>query len=173
MYLDILIVLIFILSILDGIKSGFLVQFFNIFGIIIDFIVTKKLTPIVMEKLELTSTNDNYLIMYIVVFFLVYIAIAILLFFIGIILKNQNKGFLSKGLGGIVGAVKGTLICMILLFVINSIGQKYIKLNKYINESKINDIYLNKIEYIDSYVPKQIKNEINRIRSKNIIGKYF
>lgn len=173
MYLDIIIVLVFILSVIDGVKAGFLVQFFNIFGIVIDFMLAKRLTPVVMEKLELTTSSNNYLIMYIVVFFLVYIAVAILLFFIGLILKAQDKGALSRGLGGLVGAIKGVLVSMILLFVINFIGQRYTKLNKYIEGSKINDIYLNKVQYVDSYLPKQVKSEINRIRSKNITGKYF
>ena len=59
MYLDILIIVILIFAIIEGLKDGFLLQFFSIFGIFIDFIIAQKFTPIVIEKLAMSNNESN------------------------------------------------------------------------------------------------------------------
>ena len=173
MYLDILIAVILIFAIVEGLKDGFLLQFFSIFGIFIDFIIAQKFTPIVMEKLAINTNESNFLLTYIGVFIASYFIIAILMFFIGIILKNQNKGFLSRGLGGVFGFVKGLVISLIILFVFNYAAQKYTALKKYGVESRANEIFLNKSHYIEEYLPKELKSELNYIKGKELVEKYF
>ncbi|MCQ8212422.1 CvpA family protein [Cetobacterium somerae] len=173
MYLDILIAVILIFAIVEGLKDGFLLQFFSIFGIFIDFIIAQKFTPIVMEKLAINTNESNFLLTYIGVFIASYFVIAILMFFIGIILKNQNKGFLSRGLGGVFGFVKGLVISLIILFIFNYTSQKYTALKKYGVDSKTNEFFLNKSHYIEEYLPKELKSELNYIKGKELVEKYF
>ncbi|MGL4642525.1 MAG: CvpA family protein [Cetobacterium sp.] len=173
MYLDILIAIILIFAVIEGLKDGFLLQFFSIFGIFIDFIIAQKFTPIVMNKLSISHNENNFLLTYIGVFIASYFAIAILMFFIGVILKNQNKGFLSRGLGGIFGLVKGLVVAVIVLFIFNYSAQKYTALKKYGIESKTNEVFLEKSHYIEEYLPKELKSELNYIKGKELVEKYF
>ncbi|MGL5000716.1 MAG: CvpA family protein [Cetobacterium sp.] len=173
MYLDILIAAILIFAIIEGLKDGFLLQFFSIFGIFIDFIIAQKFTPIIMEKVSISHNENNFLLTYIGVFIASYFAIAILMFFIGIILKNQSKGLLSRGLGGIFGFVKGLIVCIIILFIFNFTSQKYSNLKKYGIGSATNTIFLEKSSYLDEYLPKELKSELNYIKGKELVEKYF
>lgn len=173
MYLDILVFIIIVMSILDGIKDGFLIQFFNIFGLFIDFYFAKRLTPVVMEKFDLNATGPNYLIMYIVTFFIVYIAIAIALLILKMILKAQSTSLVSRVLGGAFGTAKGFLVAAIVLFVFNFVSQRYGVLEKYGNDSKANTFFLKESENLNNYLPTQVKNELNRMRGKKITEIYL
>ncbi|MDX8336342.1 CvpA family protein [Candidatus Cetobacterium colombiensis] len=173
MYLDILIAVILIFAVIEGLKDGFLLQFFSIFGIFIDFIIAQKLTPVVMEKLTINNNEGNFLLTYIGVFIASYFVIAILMFFIGIILKNQNRGFLSRGLGGVFGLVKGLVVSIIILFIFNYAAQKYTALKKYGTESKANEVFLEKSYYLEEYLPKELKSELDYIKGKELVEKYF
>lgn len=173
MYLDIIIAIILILTIIEGIKDGFLLQFFSIFGIFIDFVVAQKFTPIVMEKLSIVSNENNYLLTYIGVFVVSYFLIAILMFLIAIVLKNQNKGTLSRGLGGVFGLVKGFIVITLILFVFNFAAQRYTFLKEYSESSKINTVFLEKSHYIEDYLPEELKTELNYIKGKEFVEKYF
>lgn len=173
MYLDILIIVILIFAVIEGLKDGFLLQFFSIFGIFIDFIIAQKFTPIVIEKLAMSNSESNYLLTYIGVFIISYFVIAVLMFFIGIILKNQNNGFLSRGLGGVFGLAKGLVVSLIVLFIFNYASQKYTVLKKYGADSKTNGVFLKKSHYIEEYLPKELKSELNYIKGKELVEKYF
>ncbi|MBC2850671.1 CvpA family protein [Cetobacterium sp. 8H] len=173
MYLDIVVIVILIFAILDGLKEGFLIQFFSIFGIFVDFIIAKKFTPVVIEKLSLNSDKNNYLLTYIGVFIASYLVISVLMFFIGMILKSQSKGFLSRGLGGIFGLVKGLVITIIVLFIFNYSSQKYSTLKKYGTDSKANTFFLEKSIYLEDYLPKELKAELNYTKGKELVEKYF
>ncbi|MGL4988655.1 MAG: CvpA family protein [Cetobacterium sp.] len=173
MYLDILIAIILIFAIIEGLKEGFLLQFFSIFGIFIDFIIAKKFTPFVMERISISHSENNFLLTYIGVFIASYFAIAILMFFIGIILKNQSKGILSRGLGGVFGLAKGLIVSIIILFIFNFTSQRYSTLKKYGIGSQTNHIFLEKSSYLDEYIPKELKSELNYIKGKELVEKYF
>ena len=173
MYLDIVIAIILIFAIIEGIKDGFLMQFFSIFGVVIDFVVAKKLTPIVIDKMGLNNTDNNYLITYIGVFIGSYIIISILMFFIGIVLRAQSKGFISRILGAGFGLIKGLLIAVIVLFVFNYASQRYSKLEKYSTGSEVNKVFLEKSYLIEDYMPKELKSKLGYVKGKEIVEKYF
>lgn len=173
MYLDILIAVILIFAIIEGLKDGFLLQFFSIFGIFIDFVIAQKFTPIVIEKLAMSNNESNYLLTYIGVFMASYFVIAILMFFMGVILKNQDKGFLSRMLGGVFGFIKGLIVALIVLFIFNYAAQKYTVLKKYGTDSKANGVFLKETHYIEEYLPKELKSELNYIKGKELVEKYF
>lgn len=48
-YLDIAILVILIFTILMGIRDGIWVQFFALFGVVVNFFLAKKFTPNVLE----------------------------------------------------------------------------------------------------------------------------
>lgn len=173
MYLDIVIAIILIFAIMEGIKDGFLMQFFSIFGVIVDFIVAKKLTPIAIERMGLNNTDNNYLLTYIGVFIASYIVISILMFFIGIVLKAQSKGFISRILGGIFGLAKGVLISTVVLVIFNFVAQKYSKLDKYSDGSEVNKVFLEKSYLLEDYMPKELKSKLGYVKGRELVEKYF
>lgn len=173
MYLDIVIGIILVFTIIEGIREGFLVQFFSIFGVVVDFILAKKLTPIVMDKLSIGGNGINYLLTYAIIFILLYLVVIIIMYFIGLILKHQNKGVITRLLGGVFGALKGILVSVIILLVFNYASEKYSKLNTYSKDSVINRIFLENTSLIEDYLPKELKESLNNIKGKNIVDKYF
>ncbi|MDP0488158.1 MAG: CvpA family protein, partial [Fusobacterium sp. JB020] len=49
MYLDIAILVIVSLAFIFGIRNGFIVEFMSTFGVVINFIITQKIAPIVIK----------------------------------------------------------------------------------------------------------------------------
>ncbi len=86
MYLDILILIIFILGIFSGIKNGIFVEIISVFGLAVNLLITKIYTPVVLKFLKRSdaSFENNYVITYIVTFITVYLVVSMIL----ILLKN-------------------------------------------------------------------------------------
>ena len=108
MYLDIVILVVLVLAILDGLKNGLFVEFLSVFGLIINFVAAKYFTPILMEFLKFKVNETNYFIIYIIIFWAVYIVMGIFLHFLRNIMDSQNKGFILRILGGLIGSIKST-----------------------------------------------------------------
>ena len=109
MYLDIVILVVLVLAILDGLKNGLFVEFLSVFGLIINFVAAKYFTPILMEFLKFKVNETNYFIIYIIIFWAVYIVMGIFLHFLRNIMDSQNKGFILRILGGLIGSIKGAI----------------------------------------------------------------
>ena len=63
MYLDILILIIFILGIFSGIKNGIFVEIISVFGFAVNLLITKIYTPVVLKFLKRSdaSFENNYI----------------------------------------------------------------------------------------------------------------
>ncbi|WP_027127740.1 CvpA family protein [Fusobacterium perfoetens] len=173
MYLDIIVLIILGLSIIGGINNGFIVEFISTFGILINLYITHKLTPSVCHITEryLTKQNDTYI--YAITFLGLFIIIAILLHLLNTFLKNQQVPFLFRILGGGISFLKGLLICGIFLVFYN-IGQEKIKSLSKIGESSIaNEYFLQITDEVDFYIPTELKEKINEIKTNKTIDKYM
>ena len=71
MYLDILILIIFIFGILSGIRNGIFIEVISVFGFAINLLITKIYTPVVLRFLKRSDASfaNNYVITYIVTFY--------------------------------------------------------------------------------------------------------
>lgn len=173
MYLDIILVVILIIMIFKGIKDGFLIEFFSIFGIFIDYIIAQKFTYTAMKKFNITDTQGNYILTYISIFIISYIIVSTVMIFLGKVYKNQNEGIISRTLGGVFGLLKGLIIVGIILFIFNYTSKKFTVLENYTSNSKVNEYFLEKINLVEEYIPQELKKEIKRVKDKKIIEKYF
>lgn len=173
MYLDILILFIFIIVIIKGLKDGLLVQFFSIFGFSVDLLIAQKFTPLVMNQLNIEKGENNYIISYLIIFLLSYAIISIVVYFIKVILRNQSKGVIFRLLGGGIGFLKGVLISIIVLIIFNYVSQKYPTVENYGVGSKANDFFLENNYYIKDYFPKEIKNNLRTSGIKKTVENYF
>lgn len=173
MYLDIVILIVVILTILDGLKNGLFVEFLSIFGLVINFVLAKYLTPILIEFLKLKSNDSNYFLIYIVMFWAVYIVVGILIHFIRKIMEGVTKGFILRVLGGVLGAVKGILLALVIIFIFNFAVNLIPDIKKYGNNSKSVEIFIKTAPVIESYIPKVFKKKLEEIRNEKLIDRYI
>ncbi len=173
MYLDIVILVVLVLAILDGLKSGLFVEFLSVFGLVINFIAAKHLTPMLMEFLGLKSSETTYFLTYIGMFWAVYIVIGIFLHFIKNIMEGLTKGFVIRVLGGIIGAIKGAVLALVIIFIFNFSADIFPKIKKYGENSKAAETFLNTAPLIENYIPKVFKDKLNDIKNEKLIDRYL
>jgi len=132
-YFDLIIAAILIVSIGLGIKKGFLLEFFSLFGVIVSIFISKKMVAFLTlhNIIKQESSKNSYLITYFFIFLITYFAFFLLIFSIRKFIKKLFIGWIDRGLGGVIGAVKGTLIVVVIMVV--TVGLSYI--NKDIKNS--------------------------------------
>ena len=173
MYLDIVVLVVLILSILDGLRNGLFVEFLSVFGLIINFLIAKYLTPYVINFLNLKGGTDNYFIIYIIIFWAVYIVVGIFLYYFRNIMLHQSKGLVIRALGAILGAMKGLIIAMIIIFIFDFAVDKFNGLEKYSTGSRSTDIFLKVVPKVEEYMPKEFKDKLNSIKNGKLVDRYI
>ena len=173
MYLDIVILVVLVLAILDGLKNGLFVEFLSVFGLIINFVAAKYFTPILMEFLKFKVNETNYFIIYIIIFWAVYIVMGIFLHFLRNIMDSQNKGFILRILGGLIGSIKGAILAVVVIFIFNFVSDLIPDVKKYGEKSKAAETMLKVSPLIEKYIPKVFKDKLNEIKNENLIDKYM
>lgn len=172
MYLDIAVLIILVISILFGIKNGFVVEFISTFGVIINFVITQKITPMVLEYIE-EYIGTNYTFTYVIVFIIIFILFSILIHILNIILKKGPVSFLSRVFGGVLSLLKGVVIVLLILLIFNITVENFPKYKKYGKDSIVNTEFLNFSENIDEYMPEVFKQKLREIRDNKTIDKYI
>ncbi len=159
MYLDILILVIFILGIFSGIRNGIFVEIISVFGFVVNLLITKIYTPVVLNFLKRSdaSFENNYVITYIVTFITVYLAVSIILIFVKKAFKGLRKGFFNKMMGGIAGFVKASILSP--------------SLEKYSQGSTTIGIFYEIIPNFETYIPDILVEDFNKNATKKIIEK--
>lgn len=173
MYLDIIILIVVVLAILDGLKNGLFVEFLSVFGLAINFIAARYFTPILMEFLNLKSNDTNYFITYIVLFWAVYIVIGLIVHFIRNIMESITKGFVIRILGGVIGAMKGAILALVIIFIFNFSADLFPNIRKYGEESRAAETFLKTAPLIEEYVPKAFKDKLDEIKNEKLIDRYI
>lgn len=173
MYLDIVVAGLLFLMILFGLKNGFFVEFFSIFGIVINFIIAKKITPMIIQQVGITNDNNNYISVYMGTFWALYLILGIFIYIISAFLKSQGKSIINRILGGILGIFKGSIVVVVLLVAFNFMASKYPNLETYSKGSYINKIFLENVSYLEEYVTKEFKDKLREIKDNELINRYF
>lgn len=173
MYLDIVILVVLVLAILDGLKNGLFVEFLSVFGLVINFIAAKYFTPILIEFLNLKSSETNYFIVYIVMFWAVYIVIGIILHFLKNIMEGLTKGFVLRILGGVIGAAKGAVLALVVIFIFNFMSDLIPEIKKYGDKSRAAETLLKTAPLIEEYIPKVFKDKLDEVRNEKLIDRYM
>lgn len=173
MYLDIIILVVLVLAILDGLKNGLFVEFLSVFGLIINFVIARYCTPIVLNFLNIKSNDTNYFIVYIVTFWATYIVIGIILHFLKNIMEGLTKGFILRILGGVIGAVKGAVLALVVILIFNFTSDLFPEIKKYGNKSKAAETLLKTAPLIEEYIPKVFKDKLDEAKNEKIIDRYM
>lgn len=172
MYLDIVILAVLVVSLLFGLKNGFFVEFISTFGVIINFVITQKITPIVLTYVE-EYIGTNYTFTYIVLFIVIFIAFSVLIHILNITLKRQRVFIVSRICGGILSLVKGIIISGLILLIFNVTAERFTRIGSYGENSKVNAYFLEFSEDIDKYIPEVFKEKLKQIRDNKTIDKYI
>ncbi|MGL4307726.1 CvpA family protein [Cetobacterium sp. SF1] len=173
MYIDIVVAVIIFFATVFGLKNGFFVEFFSIFGVVINFILAKKITPIIIEKFSMLNNNNNYISVYMGTFWVLYIILGIFIYFITTFLKSQSKNFISRILGGVLGFLKGAVLVAVALVIYNFVSSRYPSVEKYSQGSQINKIFIENASYLEEYVPHEFKDKLKEIKDGELLNKYF
>ncbi|WP_300356670.1 CvpA family protein [Fusobacterium sp.] len=172
MYLDMIVGVVIVISILFGIKNGFVVEFISTFGVVINFLITQKVTPMVLKYVEKYLVS-NYTYTYVIVFVLVFIIFSILIHILNLILKKQSVSFISRILGGILSFVKGFIISALVLLIFNITADSFPKIKEYGKDSRANAYFLEESKNVDQYIPEFFKEKLKMIRDNRTIDKYI
>lgn len=172
MYLDIIIGAVIILSLLFGLKNGFIVEFISTFGVIINFVITQKVTPFVLGYIERYLGSD-YTYAYIITFVCVFIVFSIFIHILNVILKRQKVFFISRIFGGVLSLIKGAIISALILLIYNVTAESFPKMKEYGNGSISNEYFLEISKNTDEYIPEFFKEKMKTIRDNKTIDKYI
>jgi membrane protein required for colicin V production len=121
--IDILLVIPPVLMAVYGFKAGFSKSFlsltvFIIALIVLIFIFKDKLAGLASQS-NMEFAHKNYIILFVVLF----LAIALISFLwrkVGNLFRKVNLGPLNKVLGGAFGVVQGVIICLLVVFLLSN-----------------------------------------------------
>jgi membrane protein required for colicin V production len=153
-FIDFIIVIVIIIFCIKGYLNGFIHQLFSLLIIILGFLGSFLMYRAVAVKLGEFFTNSN--LARIISFFLIFIAITIVLVIVRNILiqfvDRMNLTGVDYGLGIVVGMIKGLLLCTLtLIFLFN---HPFLKLNEAIGKSLIFPFLENMLEYLLTLLPE-------------------
>lgn len=173
MYLDIVVLIIILIGIIAGLKNGIFIEVISIFGFVLNLIIAKTYTPVVLNFFKRSDTflGDNYFITYAVTFIAVYLIISIVITFIKKVLRSQNRGLFDRMLGAFIGAVKSLIVITIMFIVYINIIEFSPTLEKYATDSKAIGIMSEIIPNFEKYIPDYFLEKFNQINNKQIIEK--
>ncbi len=165
---------------------GLFVEFIAIFGVVINFIIAKKYTPAVIDFLNLSKDKDRYFVVYVVTFWAVYIILGIIISLIRGSLNNQGKGIITRFLGGVLGAIKGLFLALIILLIFNYSADIFKSLRKYssgsyVNKlflekasgSYVNKLFLEKAPELEEYIPDVFQAKLKELKKGELVDKYI
>ena len=173
MYLDILILIIFILGIFSGIKNGIFIEIITVFGLAVNLLITKIYTPVVLKFLKRSdaSFENNYIITYIVTFITVYLVVSMILVFVKKAFKGLKKGFFNKAMGGIAGFIKALIVSLVIILVYTYSIKLVPSLEKYSQGSSAISIFYEIVPTFETYIPDILVEDFNKNATKKIIEK--
>lgn len=173
MQLDIIILVILFFGLLDGQRNGFFVEFLSIFGVVVNFYLSEKITPIVMERYNFFQTGEFYIFIYMVIFIGVFFLVGIVIKLLRTLLFGVPRGLIIRLLGGVVGILKALLISIVVLFGFNFASQKYDNLKKYGENSYSMQMLYSLMPMIENNIPLPIKKQIKDWENKKFLDNYL
>lgn len=173
MQLDILILVILFFGLLDGQRNGFFVEFLSVFGVVVNFYLSEKITPLVMERYNFLQTGDFYIFVYVAIFIIVFFLVGIVIKLLRALLFGIPRGLIIRLLGGIVGILKGILVSIVILFVFNFASQKYENIRKYGENSYSNQMLYSIMPIIENNIPIPVKKQLKYWENQKFLENYL
>ncbi|MCK5779614.1 MAG: CvpA family protein [Psychrilyobacter sp.] len=174
MYIDIIVAVIMVLSILLGLKKGFFFEVLSLFTLVFIVVVSKKWTPFIFnifkEKIKLNEEILYYLV-YAGILVLLYMVSAIILSILRKILPRMLRGNMDSVLGGVFGAIRGLFISFVFLVFTNLLFSIIPEFKHYSEDSKVNHYFLTNVDKMESYYPSVVNEKLGELNYKKNIEK--
>ncbi|WP_319371209.1 CvpA family protein [uncultured Ilyobacter sp.] len=173
MYLDILIAGIFLITILKGYLNGFFIEVLSFFGMIMNIIFTKSLTPLLILRFAIKPENPFYSGIYAIIFLMVYTIMGIFIMFIKKTLKKAFKGRINTAAGAVLGSFKGVLISFVILIFYSLLSMNITFLKKYGEGSYSQKVFISSLPALRGYFPNEYGEKLQNMAHKEKIEKYL
>ncbi|GLI55570.1 hypothetical protein PM10SUCC1_10840 [Propionigenium maris DSM 9537] len=173
MYLDILVGVILLFTILKGYSSGFFVGAISLFSIVVNVVIAKLATPKVMELLKIDGKEGTYYLFYALIFLGLYFLIGLLLALLKSFIKDSMRSGTDRFMGILLGFLKGVAISFILLLFYNLLGENFHNIKRYGEGSKANVAFKRAIPYVRDYFPERIGDRIESRKYRENVEKYL
>ncbi|MCK9329011.1 MAG: CvpA family protein [Candidatus Cloacimonetes bacterium] len=136
---DIILIIIFLVSMLLGFKKGFISAIITWIGLLVSLLMIVRFGPMVQAGIEFKLSIGSPLskiIAYVLIFILISILGAILKILLNYIAKLLNLSLLNRTIGAIFGLLNCMIVIIFLLFIIDFLP--YVKpVKEYLNDSAI------------------------------------
>lgn len=173
MYIDLVVLGTLLMYLISGLRMGFFVEFITIFGVIGNFYLAGRFTPVVMRFLEKNIGQDNYLLVYVTIFVCLYIFLMIFTSVLNAFFKSQTKGLLTRIGGGILSGIKGILVIMVLITGYNFMVKRDPDYKKFGEKSIVLERYDEWIHVFYEYIPQEVKVKIDEMKKNRLVDKYI
>ncbi len=173
MYLDILVVAILLITIFKGYLNGFFLETLSFFGVIINIIFSKTLTPILILRFEINPDSPLYSGVYALVFLAVYLVMGLFIMLIKRTLKKAFKGRINTLAGAMLGLLKGILISFVVLLFYTLLSMNIGVLKKYGDGSYSRRTFIYSLPVIREYFPREYGEKLQKLAHSEKIERYL
>ena len=114
-WVDIALLAVFGLSVLVGLRRGFVFEIVSLLGWLVAFVIANTAGPLLADFLPIGSAPEIKLwIAYILVFLLILITCTVLARMLRALIAATPLSFVDHLLGGVFGVARGALICVVI-----------------------------------------------------------
>lgn len=173
MYIDIILLLIIIISLIIGIKRGLIFEFFSLFGIITAAFLARKFVDSVYNFFVKKEADTNlflFVFSYIITFLAVYIVLYLIILLLKKFFETILLGWVDRLGGGIVGIIKGFLLSFIILIILTVVANFNKDLSGYLKRSYAGKMMSHVSPAIIKIFPTEIETKVNKFTNKNYVN---
>lgn len=163
---------IFLLFFLIGYKKGVIAEFISFSALLFNIVLSKELTPYIVEHLNITINNKFYdIFIYAGVFIFTYIVFSILIRFMLRTIRGQEKLFIDKITGAFLGLAKALFINVLILLVLLVVSKFDEKIANELKTSRIYKVFGEFTESTVLFLPTEIKDMLEKYEYESEIEK--
>jgi len=154
-YIDVFILIPFILGVYKGVTRGFIVAVSTFFSVLTGGYVAVFFTELLAEKIAFFVSWDFSVLMltsFLLLFFITVLTICLLANLLTSFVKLILLGWLNRLLGGVFGLAKNTLVIGLIIFIIDGFDARISIINK---SKKTNSLfYYPLLNFTKEIIPK-------------------
>lgn len=163
---------ILIVLFLIGYKKGVISEFISFSALLFNIVLSKEMTPYIVQKINLSLNNKFYdIFVYVGVFLFTYVVFTVLIRFMLKTVRGNERLFIDKIVGALLGLTKALFVNILILLVLTVISKFDEKVAKELNESKIYKISNKFTESTILFLPTEIKEMVEKFEYESEIEK--
>jgi len=163
---------ILILFFIIGYRKGVIAEFISFSALLFNIVLSKELTPYIVEHLDITINNKFYdIFIYSGVFVFTYIVFSVLIRFMLRTVRVNEKLFIDKISGAALGLIKAVFINVLILLVLLVVSKFDEKIAMELQTSKVYKISGEFTESTILFLPTEIKDMLEKFEYESEIEK--